>query len=62
VETFIFSHSFAIRSKMFHLKLRRTERSTKEFSVLGNEGRTGMVVVEFERFFSLTLYTETHLS
>jgi hypothetical protein len=47
---------------MFHLKLRRTERSTKEFSVMRNEDRTGTVVVEFERFFPLTLYTETHLS
>jgi len=27
-----------------------------------NEDRTGTVVVEFERFFRLTLYTETHLS
>jgi hypothetical protein len=59
VETF-FSHSFALCSKKFHLKLRRTERATKEFNVMRDEDMTGIVVVEFEQFFPLTLDTGTH--
>ena len=48
---------------MFPLKLRRTGRCAKEFNVVRDEDRTGIVVVvEFEQFFPLTLYTETHHS
>ena len=56
-----FSHSFALCSKIFHLKLRRTEHCTKEFNVMRVEDRTG-IVVEFEQVFPLTLYTATHHS
>lgn len=47
---------------MFPLKLRMTERPTKEFNVMRDEDRTGTVVVEFEQVFPLTLYTEKHHS
>jgi hypothetical protein len=44
------------------LKLRKTERSTKEFTIMKDEDMTGIVVVEFEQFFSLTIYTDIHHS